>query len=114
MRNLTVAALTLSLFGLASPDASAGEFDGWCVVEESGCGGISKIEEDEYGECEAGCTMYPSKTIVGTNATVYDVVCNGDLVHYSDRKIFLKYETREGEEKALFVDQQGAHELTRC
>lgn len=106
-------ALIVIIYGPVPATAQANDFDGWCFELNVGCGVISRIEENSFGMCEASCEMLSPQKIDGLNATLYEVFCKSDNGDTSVPTLFIKYQSN-GEEKALYVDDYGPEEMTRC
>ncbi len=106
---------TLITLALLAPmdGAIAGNFDGWCFMEDE-CAGPSKIQNDQFSTCEDNCRLTKPTNVSGMDGSLYDVICEGDGGSSKERMLLLRFKDSVGRTHALAVGKSGAQELARC
>lgn len=91
----------------------AGDFDGWCFMQDE-CDRASKIINDRFSTCDEYCTLTRPTKVTGLDGQLYNVVCEGDGGSTHFRMLLMRYRDTEGKSRALAIDQNGSQELQRC
>ncbi len=108
-----LAVILATAISILNTAAEAGQFDGWCFMQDE-CAGPSKIQNNQFATCEENCELTKPTKVSGLNALLFEVICSGEEGKSSKRMLMMQYSGPDGKERALAVDKTGAQELQRC